>query len=555
MKVAADLDIHRFIYQTGAQLAETREPEKVLRTFLREVAGHLGSERAVIAVLEPGMSGAEIRFAHPEDAACDLATVTALLRGDRRPVPPGMVVARLRRRQRPWGMVVLEGAEGAFPEGAPRALALVAEAMSERIERIDRLRLSEVRARIDDKMMRELPPKDVYYQILDGIHQLTRYDHSSQLWIWDPGPGDLVMVAEQIAYEKGKSGLIGTRVALDVDQQALLCEGGIYGYDHAGAEWREWTGLGAVPLATLLDSSGRGAPPRPAEGAMLCAALGTRDGRLGVLKVSELHAGSFADWERAVVGRFALLASLALQRAMTIEILQARMLKAESQTVLAQLARGVAHDVNNALGEVLTLVQQLRFDLAEGRLDPAAMAEDLERIESGIHLTRGIFGRMMRFARARGGGPPDRGDAVRAVSNTVELMRDSLGKLGVRLELSAADDLPAVRCGTGDLERLLLNLMSNARDAMPAGGTLTVAIRRDDSNLVFLVADTGAGMSAEILKQIERPFFTTKEHGTGLGLSTCRSIAAEVGGSLRIESTPGEGTRVTVRIPVQVESE
>jgi signal transduction histidine kinase len=108
--------------------------------------------------------------------------------------------------------------------------------------------------------------------------------------------------------------------------------------------------------------------------------------------------------------------------------------------------------------------------------------------------------------------------------------------------------LTPVQCGQSDLERLLFNLMTNGRDALPNGGTLTVAVRVAGSYVEIIVSDDGIGMAPETLAEIEAPFFTTKEHGTGLGLSTCRSIAAEAGGSLTIESRIGAGTRVTARL-------
>ena len=95
---------------------------------------------------------------------------------------------------------------------------------------------------------------------------------------------------------------------------------------------------------------------------------------------------------------------------------------------------------------------------------------------------------------------------------------------------------------------MLFNLLSNGRDALPNGGTLIVAVRMADPFVEIIVSDDGIGMTAETLAQIESPFFTTKEHGTGLGLSTCRSIAAEAGGSLIIDSRVGAGTRVTARL-------
>ena len=116
------------------------------------------------------------------------------------------------------------------------------------------------------------------------------------------------------------------------------------------------------------------------------------------------------------------------------------------------------------------------------------------------------------------------------------------------MQAELPDQLIAVQCSQSDLERLLFNLMTNSRDALPNGGTLTVAARMNGSSLEITVSDDGVGMAPETLAEIEAPFFTTKEHGTGLGLSTCRSIASEAGGSLTIESRIGEGTRVTASL-------
>jgi len=445
-------------------------------------------------------------------------------------------------------MIVFERAVG-FAEGAPRALAHVADEISEHIQRLDSDRLSDVRARIDGKMMRELPPKDLYYQILDGLHQLARYDHSAALWIWKPEEATLELVAEQIAWRKQKSAAIGRTVTLDAELQMLLGNGVVYGFDRGGGRWQEWTPHGAAGLAELLDMNGTGTPDRPPENAMLCAALGARNGALGILVLAGLQPGGFREHELTIVERFTLLASLALQRAQTLEQLQSRMLKIERQNALAHLARGVAHDINNALGEVLPLVQQIRVDLAAGRLDPALLGDDLQRIEHSLQVTRGIFGRMMRFARgsSRGVGP---GDVGRAFETVRDVLLESLSRQDIEVRPTFEPDLPPVRCGQSDLERLLLNLIANARDAMPEGGLLLVEARLADGLVEVVITDQGVGMTPETLSEVERPFFTTKEHGTGLGLSTCRSIVAEGGGDLIIDSWPGDGTRVIVRLQV-----
>src|SRR4029079_11999319 len=132
---------------------------------------------------------------------------------------------------------------------------------------------------------------------------------------------------------------------------------------------------------------------------MLCASVGGRDGSRGILKLSGSAPSAFCPYELAIVERFMALASVALKRAQTLEDLQARMLKIERQNALAHLARGVAHDINNALGEVIPLVQQIQADVQSGAIVPDVLVEDLHRVELSLQVTRGIFGRMLRFAR------------------------------------------------------------------------------------------------------------------------------------------------------------
>ena len=209
----ADQDIHRFIFEISAQLRNAGDPERVIRHYLRCAVEFMQADHGYVAALNAGEDAARCIFAQPAQTVPSLALVTDLLRGQPSRIPPGTLCARIPRRGRGWGMMVLERTGQSFPDGSPRALGHMARVLSENIARLDRERLSEVRARIDDMILRELPPKDLYYQILDGLHQLTRYDHSAALWIWS-APGSLELVAEQIAWKKMKSPIIGRTVQL-----------------------------------------------------------------------------------------------------------------------------------------------------------------------------------------------------------------------------------------------------------------------------------------------------------------------------------------------------
>jgi two-component system, NtrC family, sensor kinase len=221
----------------------------------------------------------------------------------------------------------------------------------------------------------------------------------------------------------------------------------------------------------------------------------------------------------------------------------------ERRAGLAHLARGVAHDVNNALGSVLPLVQQMRVDLEQERLGPERLAQDLAQIEGSIETARRIFTGMLRWARSSASASATC-EAHRAVQSACNVLESTMKRSGIELVLALAEDLPAVDGRLAELEQLFLNLATNAIEAMPHGGRLTITSRAVGRDLWIEVIDTGCGIPQDLLPVIDKPFVTTKEGGTGLGLPTCRSILTGVGGDLAIESTPQQGTRVSVRLRI-----
>ena len=162
MHPRAGQDIHRFIFETSSQLRNAGDPDKVLRHYLRSAVDFMQADRGYVAALSVGEETARCIFAQPPDAAPNLALVTALLRGKACTIPAGTLCARITRRGRAWGMMVLERSAHSFPDGSPRALGHIARVLSENIDQLDGQRLSEVRARIDDMSLRDLPPRDLY---------------------------------------------------------------------------------------------------------------------------------------------------------------------------------------------------------------------------------------------------------------------------------------------------------------------------------------------------------------------------------------------------------
>src|SRR5262249_6565157 len=158
------------------------------------------------------------------------------------------VMAPVGRRGRPWALLGLRS-EHDFERQSARALLRVARMISESIETMDWRRIVEVRARIDRKIMEQLRPKDLFYQILHGLRSLTNYDHSSALLICDPREDALEVVAEQIAWLKGKSRRIGLRLPLNEGLWRLMRESTIYGFNRDEGGWRHWIGPESTALA------------------------------------------------------------------------------------------------------------------------------------------------------------------------------------------------------------------------------------------------------------------------------------------------------------------
>lgn len=223
---------------------------------------------------------------------------------------------------------------------------------------------------------------------------------------------------------------------------------------------------------------------------------------------------------------------------------------------IGQLTGGVAHDFNNLLtaviGNLELLSKHLPADAKTARLIGGAM----QAAQRGAALTQ----RLLAFARHQDLEPRavDLADLVRGMS---DLLRRSIGTV-VEMKLGLPDGLPAAHVDANQVELALLNLVVNSRDAMPDGGSLTIALELAETAaapdlaagryLRLSVSDTGAGMDADTLQRAVEPFFSTKEigKGTGLGLSMIHGLAQQLHGALRLFSTPGCGTRAELWLPV-----
>ena len=551
--VERELAALKFIDALSGHLTDVREPHKALRHGLRDTREFFQASHGCIATLRAGRPQADLLFTLPKQMDWDLSVLTRYIRHTYPPVQRDMLIGSVRRRGGAWGAIALVRPGHVFDRDDRRLIARVASALSAAVHRIDRDRLLGVRDRIDRKIMEQIHPKDLFYQILDGIRSLTLYDHSSALLIREEGEASLRVVAEQIAWTKAKSERIGLRIPITDDAEALLQSEQVYGFDRHGDAWREWRGQRAGGLAALLDYNSReGADGDTVrEASMLCAPLVTRDSLVGVLKIAARYPEQLKPFDAELVEHFRSQAAIAIQNLHRTESLRARVVTAERKHAMADLARSVSHDVNNALGSMLPLIQQMQADLESGVLAPSVFAADLAHVQKSLQVCRRIFGGMLTFSR-NAARRSRYGQVRRALETASAILKYGMSRSAIELNVNLADEIPEVACSQSDLEQLFLNLLTNAREATPHGGRIVVTVRASDRVVEITIADTGCGIPPENLTRVLEPFFTTKPHGNGLGLSICRTVLWEVDGSLTIQSEPGNGTHVRVLVPQAV---
>ncbi len=236
------------------------------------------------------------------------------------------------------------------------------------------------------------------------------------------------------------------------------------------------------------------------------------------------------------------------------EKLFAALHQSQKLDAIGQLASGVAHDMNNVLAVVQTCAGALRDEVSQ----PLHKA-DAEQILLAAQRARDLLHQLLAFSR-KTPARRERFDLVELVREGVSLVSRLLPasvKLTAQLPTGAPPD--ALTCiiegDRSQLQQTVINVCLNARDAMPHGGSLTVAVTLEERRAFLTVTDTGAGMNSEVMERALEPFFTTKPRGsgTGLGLSMAYTALRAHGGDIRLESSPGKGTRVSMWLPRQAQ--
>ena len=263
----------------------------------------------------------------------------------------------------------------------------------------------------------------------------------------------------------------------------------------------------------------------------------------------ELDEGPFLREERALLDAIAkeianfLIGRQAKQDKLNLE---EQVRHADRLATIGQLAAGVAHELNEPLGSILGFAQLAKK--CPGL--PRQAGLDIEKISNASLLARDIVKKLLIFARQM---PPQKTkvNLNQLVEEVLHFFKSRCTQEGVELICSFSPDLPGVDADPSQLNQVVVNLIVNALQAMPQGGDLKIQTLYEDHHVLLIVEDTGIGMNEEVLEKIFTPFFTTKEvgKGTGLGLPVVHGIIASHGGSVRVKSKVGQGTRFEIQLP------
>ena len=235
------------------------------------------------------------------------------------------------------------------------------------------------------------------------------------------------------------------------------------------------------------------------------------------------------------------------------DMLRQQLLQAQRLSSVGELASSVAHEFNNILATIINYAQ-----IGQKSPNAASQAQAFEKILRGGQRAAAIVSSMLGFARNNSATREDT-DLVSLVEEVLLLTEKDLSKNRVQLEKRFHGRPKAVMV-PGQIEQILVNLVLNARQAMPNGGRLKVEVGENSlgDTVEVKIADNGAGISPENLRQIFEPFFTTKvpdengRGGTGLGLSVCRQIIEQHHGRIRVESVVGKGSTFIVKLPKRI---
>jgi len=298
-------------------------------------------------------------------------------------------------------------------------------------------------------------------------------------------------------------------------------------------------GGGGIVLAILLSSWAAARVTRPVDQLVLAA--------------QDVAAGNWNTYVEVTGGDEIAQLADSFNR-MTTELLtqKERLLQTERVAAWRELARRLAHELKNPLFPLQLTVENLirarrqspeQFDEVFGESSRTLLAE--------ISNLKAIIGRFSEFSKM----PQPQwqrvqvNEILRGVAQLFQAQFQAAGRAAIACRLELEENLPAIAADPELLHRAISNLVLNAMDAMPEGGTLILRSRSHDGKTIVEVADTGSGLTREECERIFTPYYTSKQHGTGLGLAIVQSVVSDHNGRISVHSEPGRGTRFVIELP------
>ena len=244
---------------------------------------------------------------------------------------------------------------------------------------------------------------------------------------------------------------------------------------------------------------------------------------------------------------------------MTTELLaqKERLVQTERVAAWRELARRLAHELKNPLFPLqLTVENLIRARNQSPEMFDEIFRESSQTLLAEISNLKGIIGRFSEFSKM----PQPQlqrvqvNEIVTAVARLFQAQFQAAGRGAITCDLRLDDQVEPIAADPELLHRAFSNLVLNAMDAMPQGGSLTVRTRSDDTRVVIEVEDTGSGLTPEECERIFTPYYTNKQHGTGLGLAIVQSVVSDHGGRISVRSQPGKGTTFAIELPGNLEA-
>jgi signal transduction histidine kinase len=225
---------------------------------------------------------------------------------------------------------------------------------------------------------------------------------------------------------------------------------------------------------------------------------------------------------------------------------QTQMSRAEHLATLGEMAAGLAHEIRNPLAGIAGVIEIIGHELPPS----SPSREVLQEVRQEVRRIQDTLSDLLEYARPR---RPQvhLADLNATVEHSVSIARQQVLSRPIQIDFAPAAGLSPVEHDPTQIHQVLLNLLLNAIQAIPAEGRIGVSVVSEDHFAVIRIADSGRGISPEVLPNIFRPFFTTKGHGTGLGLSLAARITEDHGGRIQVESQVGKGTVFSVRLPLR----